>query len=361
MTSGVATPTAIEPPSEPPVEAVGGAPSARVPAPRTAIVYGALLAALLAIVVASMLVGDGSLRDAGLRSTLLSIRGARLGAALLVGASLGVAGVIVQGLFRNPLADASVLGTSAGATLGGNAAMIGVELLVQSHAVRGVPPDAVLPIGCLAGAIAALAVLLALLRRGGDVLSVVLMGFLLSSLFLSLGGLLMSVAQERWELGRAIVSFTLGGLTGTGPLQIALAAPLIAAGLVAAWCWAKPLDLLLSGDEEATSLGVNVAEVRRYCALWTAVLTAGAVALAGTVAFVGLLVPHALRPLVGVEHRRLVPAATLGGAVFVAACDLLARSVPGRSEVPLGIVTGLLGAPAFLVVLARHQREALDA
>jgi iron complex transport system permease protein len=309
---------------------------------RAALVYGALLLGLALIVGASLLLGQGQLSDAGLRGTLLTLRASRLGAAFLVGAALGVAGLVTQGLFRNPLADASVLGTSAGAT-------------------RGVPPDVVAPIGCLLGALVALSVLLALLRRTGDVLSVVLTGFLLSSLFMSLGSLVTSLAQDRWELGRAIVAFALGSLTGTGALDVAIAAPLVLVGIGAAWFWARPLDLLLSGDEEAASLGVDVGQVRRYCVLWTAVLTAAAVSLGGNVAFVGLLVPHALRPLLGVDHRRLVPATALAGAVFVGACDVLARSIPGRSEVPLGVVTGLLGAPTFLMLLARNQRQVVDA
>jgi iron complex transport system permease protein len=326
---------------------------------RIAIVYAVLIVTLVAVAASSLLCAgerQGSLSDVGLRSTLLAIRGSRLAAALLVGAALGVAGLVSQGLFRNPLADASVLGTSAGATLGGNTAILGLELLVSERTLRGVPPDVVLPIGCLFGALAALSILLVLLRRSGDVLSILLTGFLLSSLCLSLGSLLTSFAQERWELGRAVVSFTLGGLTGTGPLHIAMAAPLVVCGVGAAWFWAKPLDVLLSGDEEAASLGVDVGEVRRYCVLWVAALTAGAVALAGNLAFVGLLVPHALRPLLGVEHRRLVPVTALGGAVFVAACDLLARSLPSRGQIPLGVITGLVGAPVFLVLLLRLQR-----
>jgi iron complex transport system permease protein len=344
-----------------PTEAINRSAERSARSRRAALVYGILLLALVLVVTGSLFVGQGSLSDVGLRSTLLSIRAARIGAGLLVGAALGVAGLIVQGLFRNPLADASVLGTSSGALLGGNAAVIGLEFLTKSHAIRGVPPDAVLPLGCLLGALTALSVLLALLKRTRDVLSVILSGFLLSSLFLALIGLLTSIAQERWELGRAVVSFSLGGLTGTGPFQIALAAPLVLVGIGAAWFWAKPLDLLLSGDEEAASLGVNVGQVRRYCALWTAVLTAGAVSLGGNIAFVGLLVPHALRPLLGVDHRRLLPATALGGALFIVACDLLARSIPAQYEVPLGVITGLLGAPAFLILLLRNQREVMDA
>ena len=323
---------------------------------RTAALYGALAAGLLLVTAASLAVGPVSLRDEELRSALLALRAARLAGAFLVGAALAVAGVVVQGLFRNPLADTSVLGTSAGATLGGNAALLFAELVLARRPIPGCPPDVLVPLGCLAGALGSLVLVMAFVRRSTDVLSILLTGFLLSSLFIAIGGLVTSVAQERWELGRALVAFTLGGLTATGPSSVALAAPLVAAGTAAAWFWAKPLDLLLSGDEEAASLGVDVGQVRRYCILWVSALTAGA-ALGGNIGFVGLLVPHALRPLLGVEHRRLVPVAALGGALFVASCDLLARSIPARSEVPLGVITGILGAPLFLWLLVRSRVE----
>ncbi|WP_437603694.1 iron ABC transporter permease [Sorangium sp. So ce590] len=334
------------------------APAARHPGGRVLLVYAVLLAALAMVAAASLVLGTASLSDMGLRATLLTLRAARLGAALLVGAALAVGGVVVQGLFRNPLADPSVLGTTAGAVLGGKVALLVMELAVAERWIRGLPPDLVLPAGCLAGAVVSLGLVLVLVRAPGDLLSILLVGFLLSSLFLSLGSLATSLAQERWELGRAVVAFALGGLSGASPRHVALAAPLVLTGVVAAWFWGKPLDLLLSGEEEATSLGVDVPLVRRFCILWIAVLTAGAVALGGNVAFVGLLVPHALRPFLGVDHRRLIPIAALGGAVFVASCDLVARLLPARGEVPLGVITGLIGAPVFLVLLARSQREA---
>jgi iron complex transport system permease protein len=202
-----------------------------------------------------------------------------------------------------------------------------------------------------------LTVVLALVRRSRDVLSVLLTGFLLSSLSLSLGILVTSLVQENHELVRAMITLAVGTLTGAGPEHIAIATPLVVVGIAAAWFWAKPLDLLLSGDEEAASLGVDVGQVRRCCILWVAVLTAGAVAIGGDIAFVGLLVPHALRPLLGVEHRRLIPVAALGGAVFVAMCDLAVRCLPARTEVPLGVITGLIGAPVFLALLLRSRKE----
>ena len=127
--------------------------------------------------------------------------------------------------------------------------------------------------------------------------------------------------------------------------------------VAAAWAWGRELDLFLSGEDEAASLGVDVPRVRRWVVVWAATLTAAAVALGGNVTFVGLVVPHALRPLFGVTHRRLVPAAAFAGGVFVVACDVLARLAPGPAELPLGVVTGLVGAPVFLSLLIRAGRE----
>jgi iron complex transport system permease protein len=200
-------------------------------------------------------------------------------------------------------------------------------------------------------------ILLFVTRVRDDLVVLLLTGFLLSSLFLALGGFVTSLAQERWELARAMVSFALGDVAGVGARQIALSLPLLVAGGAAAMFWAGPLDVLLSGEEEAQALGVDVRQVRRWCVVWTAVLTAAAVSIGGTVGFVGLIVPHALRPFLGARHRVLVPAALLLGGVFLGACDVLARSIPARTEIPLGVVTSLIGAPFFLWLLIRSRRE----
>jgi len=131
----------------------------------------------------------------------------------------------------------------------------------------------------------------------------------------------------------------------------------VVVGGALAWTWAVPLDLMLTGEEEARSLGAEVSAIRRWVVVWTAILTAAAVSLGGNVGFVGLVVPHALRPLVGLTHRRLIPASALGGGIFVVCCDVLCRVLPGRSEVPLGVITGLVGAPTFLWLLLKHRRE----
>jgi iron complex transport system permease protein len=311
---------------------------------------------LLAVSAAALLVGQGDLHDARLRDTLLELRAYRLAAAFLTGSALAVGGVVVQGLFRNPLADPSLLGATAGASLGGQATMMLYQLALAGRLAGRLPAQVFLPIGCLLGALVALLVLLGIARRHGDLVLLLLTGFILSALFLALGNFIMSLAQEKWELGRAMVAFALGGLSGTSGVQVVMAAPLALAGVAAAWFWGRPLDLLLSGEDESASLGVDVPAVRRWSVVWSAALTGAAVSLGGNIGFVGLIVPHALRALIGVEHRRLVPAATLGGGAFVIACDVLARAIPARTELPLGVVTGLLGAPFFLWLLLRTWR-----
>jgi iron complex transport system permease protein len=320
-------------------------------------VYLALLGLLLIVALLGLLTGSGGLADPRLLPIYLQLRATRLCAALLVGAALGVGGAIVQGLFRNPLADPSILGTTAGAHLGGRIVMLLLPSLAGAAGSRAIAPELLLPLGCFAGACAALAIVLVALRRDDDSVVVLLTGFLLSSLFISLGGFVTSLAMERWELARAMLDFALGDLSGVGMRRVLLALPLVGGGLIAAYCWARPLDLLLSGEEEAQALGVDVREVRRACVLWTAVLTAAAVSIGGSVGFVGLIVPHALRPWVGAGHRALVPASALLGAAFVAGCDVLTRVMPTRSEIPLGVITGLFGAPLFLLLLRRSRSE----
>lgn len=319
------------------------------------------LLALLSLLLLGVSLGTGShtLSDASLRDTLLTLRAARALVAYLAGAALAVAGLLVQGLFRNPLASPDLLGTSAGASFVGKLTMLGFEALLTAGVVRGIEPELFLPLGCLLGALLSLLLLLAIARVARDTLVLLLAGFLLSSLFLSMGSFVTSLAQESWEVGRAVILFALGSVTGASLRQVAIIAPIALVGTVAAWLWGRPLDLLLSGEDEARTLGLDVKRTRRWCIVWAALLTAGAVSVGGNVGFVGLVVPHGLRSLVGVTHRALVPACALTGGAFLLTCDLLARALPARSELPLGVMTGLIGAPLFLFLVLRSRREAL--
>ena len=326
---------------------------------RATLTYLFLLVAAAAATALALAVGQGSLSDPEVKARLLELRATRMAAAALAGAALAVGGVVVQGLFRNPLVSPSLIGTTGGAMLGGQAAILAFSALPVLRNLPYIGPHMVLPLGCLLGAQAALLLLLLFVRQRSDNLALLLTGFILSSLFLSIGGFVTSVAQDSWDVARAVVAFTLGGVGGVSRRQILLAAPLVLMGIAASWSWGRRLDLLLSGEEEASALGLDVGRTRRWLTIWVAVLTGAAVSVGGNVIFVGLIVPHALRPFVGVHHRRLIPAAAVAGATFVLLCDILARTVPTRAEVPLGVVTGIIGAPVFLFLLTRSRREIL--
>lgn len=319
--------------------------------------WAILVVLLVTSAIAALLVGKGSLSTEEGRALFLSLRMWRLGAAFGIGACLAVAGVIVQAVFQNPLASPSIIGTTAGASLGGQLALVGYQSAIGVGAARLIGAELVLPAGAVVGAIASLLLVLVMTRGRRDMLVTLLTGFLLSSLFASLGAFVISKAQQSWELGRAVLAFTMGSISGAGPTQVAMVLCVGAIGTAAAMTWHRHLDLLLTGDAEASSLGLDVAQVRRWGIIWTGLLSAGAVAVGGNIAFVGLIVPHALRPFVGQGTARLVPACAIAGGTFVILCDVLSRLGAGRGETPLGVVTGLIGAPVFLYLLTRQQRN----
>ena len=329
--------------------------SDRLPPMRALWLWTLLIGALVAVAVLGLCLGRGDLSgQAG--AVFLELRAWRIAAAALAGAALGMGGVLMQGLFRNPLSSPDLLGTTAFSLLGGQLVLV---LMVVAGAVlpTWIPQELLLPIGCLIGATSALATLLWLAERASGLTTVLVVGFLLAALGASAASLLTSLCRDQWELMRALQGLSLGGVDGTGPAQLALAAPLVVIGGIAAWAWGRPLDILLSGEAEAAALGVDVVTVRRWTLIWTATLTAAAVALGGAAVFVGLIAPHVMRGVVGVTHRRLIPASALGGAIFLVLCDNLARALPTVGELPLGVITGLIGAPLFIVVLLRSRRE----
>lgn len=315
--------------------------------------------ALLAACVLALFAGKGALL--GEQSEVyLNLRGARSACAALAGAALAVSGALVQGLFRNPLASPSVLGTTAGAALGGQLVLLGHAGII-GLLPAWLAPEMALPIGCLLGAWLALsgvsAVARLVARDGAEGTAVVLLaGVIVGSFLASLSAFATWLGGERWDIGRALVAFALGSVDAKGWVHVALASPLVLAGCLAAWGWGRHLDLLLSGEDEAQALGCDVRSARRWVLTWSAVLAGAAVAVGGSVAFVGLVVPHALRPFTGPEHRRLIPASALGGAAFLVACDALCRLTPG-GELPLGVLTGFIGAPVFALLLLKGRKE----
>jgi len=316
-----------------------------------------VVAIFVGSVTLGLLIGKGSLSNADLKDLFLTMRMQRVAVAFLAGAALAVGGVIAQGLFRNPLADPSILGTAAGASLGGQSVLLGTTILLHGRGPTAILPEMVTPLGCIAGASFALVIVLMVSARGASPITLVLSGFVLSSLFISCGSFLSSMAQENWELMRALSAFASGSVNGAGARQVILGAILVLGGALPAWLWSSSFDVLLSGEEEAASLGVNVNRVRLWAVIWASTITAGAVAVGANVGFVGLVVPHALRRFVGHTHRVMIPAAFITGGCYLVLCDVVCRAIPVRNEVSLAAITGLIGAPLFLIMLLRMHAE----
>jgi len=281
---------------------------------------------------------------------LMVIRVPRVIVAGLVGAALAVAGTQMQGLFQNPMASPDVIGTSTGAALG--AVLAFVLGLAQSH-VMWIPA-----LSCL-GAALSLAVVYALTTRRGrtPVAMLLLAGVALNALLGSLTAFLISLSWVRYEVAQEVVFWLMGGLDDRTWTHVWLAAPLIAIGLAAAVALSRDLDLFTTGEDAAATLGLDVERTKQRVLAVAAILSGAAVAVCGVIGFVGLIVPHGLRLLVGPSHRRLVPAAAIAGAIFVIAADLVARTALAPIEIRLGVVTGLCGAPFFLWLLGRYRRE----
>jgi iron complex transport system permease protein len=278
-----------------------------------------------------------------LRSLILRVRLPRTLAALVVGADLAAAGAVLQGLFRNPLVDSRILGVSSGAAFGACLAILisGSTFAIQSSAFFF--------------ALVAIAVVLAVgWRLGATPLALILVGVAASALFDSLLGLVKYVADPLSKLP-AITYWLLGGLSGARWSNLAPLFILSALGLGFLMLVRWRLNVLTLGDEEAASLGVRVRPLRVTVVVAASLLVATSVSQAGMIGWIGLVVPHVARAWVGPDHVRLIPAsAALGGAILVV-LDTIARTVlPG--EIPLGILTGLLGVPAFLLLLLGYLR-----
>lgn len=278
------------------------------------------------------------------------IRTPRVIVAGLAGCGLAVAGTQVQAVFRNPLAEPSVIGASQGAALGAVIAFI-TDLASRSSLW--------LPLFAFVGALIALFAVYAVASRAGRtaVATLLLAGIALGALISALTTLLISLNFVNWQVASEIVFWMMGGLDGRSWTHVWISAPFMAIGTSVALWYLRDLDVLLLGEEASASLGVDVERVKRSVLGTAALLTGTAVAVSGVIGFVGLVVPHILRILLGPSHRTLVPASILGGAVFLIACDIFARTVHPPTELRLGVITALCGAPLFLYLLRRKRME----
>ena len=283
---------------------------------------------------------------------LFQIRLPRVLAGALVGAALATAGVLFQGLLRNPMADPYIIGTSAGAAFGATLAM----MLPLGVVIYGF---SLVPIAAFCGALVAVLLVYNLARVGPrtPVVSMLLAGFAVSSLLAAVMTLIMTLS-DRLQLNiRQVFSFLMGGISVDNWTQIAIVTPLILFGLILARLSAFHLNAFALGEEGAAYLGVNVEREKLLILALGSLLTAAAVSLSGLVGFVGLVVPHAMRLALGPDHRLLLPASALAGGSFLVIADLLARTLIAPTELPVGTLTALIGAPFFLYLLRRTRKE----
>ncbi|HVP67613.1 MAG TPA: iron ABC transporter permease [Anaeromyxobacteraceae bacterium] len=336
------------------------------PGRRLALALGLGGAAVAVAMALSLLLGpqrvSASAALAGLepdRAILLGLRLPRALLGALVGAALGAAGVALQALLRNPLADPFVLGVSGGAALGGSFALAAAGALGPATVLGGLAAaSSSVAIAAAAGAAAATALVFALGRIGGRLVpeAALLVGVVFNAFAAGVITLL-KVMMPPEQAARMLYWLT-GAFGYATPGALLAGGALVAASLAALVALSGQLNLLSLGDEEAASLGVEVGRSRGAVFLASSAATGAAVALAGMVGFVGLVVPHFLRRAFGPDHRLLVPASALFGAAFLLLADLLARLafVPFGSEPPVGALTALAGGPFFLWLLRRTER-----
>lgn len=335
----------------------------------------ALLCALLVTILVSLSVGtmpisvtqslaivfsftgwfDGIAYDPAQQLVLKSIRAPRVLLAIMVGASLAVSGAVIQGLFRNPLADPALIGVSSGAAVA--AAMVIVlggvlfgELPIFVHAVA-------LPLAAFAGGVVTtwLVFRFATVSGNTDVATMLLAGIAITAIATAGLGLLVFMADDI-QL-RTLTFWTLGSFSGTTWAQLLLAMPYMLLPVLLMPYHAGFLNAMLLGEAEAGHLGYAVQRSKRVLVLLVALAVGAAVSLAGIVGFIGLLVPHLVRLASGPDHRFLVPAAALLGAIIMLLADLLARTIVTPAELPIGIITALIGGPFFLWLLGKRRAQ----
>lgn len=339
-------------------------PATAVTAPRLKVgaVTAGLALILLAVAAASLSLGASGLlpwelfsRDLSPaeRAILLDIRLPRLLLGALVGAGLAVSGALMQGLFRNPLADPGLVGVGAGAGLGAVVAIVlGGLLPAAIHAATGMY---MVPLFAFFGGWATTLILyrVASLRGQTSIATMLLAGIVLGALAGAATGVLVYLADDN-QL-RDLTFWGLGSLAGANWTKLAAAAPILIAGLALSPLLARGLNAMALGEGVARHLGVPVEGVKRGAILIVAAMTGASVAVSGGIGFVGIVVPHILRLAIGPDHRSLLPAAALFGAALLIAADTFSRLVVSPAELPIGIIMALIGAPVFLwILLARR-------
>jgi iron complex transport system permease protein len=335
------------------------------------LLFPGLLAILMAVAVVAASVGAAGIpleripsalrlahhTDAALfeRDSLVlwSVRLPRIAIAVVIGALLAASGAIMQGLFRNPLADPALVGVSSGGALAAASVIVIGDRLAASHAIS--LPFATLPVAAFLGSLITTWLLQRIATRGKNTsIAIFLLGGLAIAALANAGiGLLVFVADDR-QL-RDVTFWLLGSLGGATWDKVALIAPFLAALLIVIPFIGRGLDLLVLGEAEAFHMGIEVERLKRMSIILISAMTGAAVAFAGVIGFVGIVVPHLLRLAIGPGHRRLLPASACLGAILLLGADTAARTMAAPAEVPIGVLTAIVGAPFFLVLLLRQR------
>lgn len=282
-------------------------------------------------------------------NTLWQVRFPRIAMAIVVGAALSAAGALMQGIFGNPLAEPGVVGVSTGA------AFAAAVVIVFEINVIGTWTTAAF---AFVGGLVTTLIVYALSRSDGrtEVVTLVLTGIAVNAV--AGAGLALMIFLGDTQAREQIVFWQLGSLNGTRWEHVGVVAPLVVVGLAGAMLMSRRLDVLALGDRAARHVGIDVERLRLLAIVLVALLTAAAVSFAGIIAFVGLVVPHLIRMLVGPGHRVLVPASALAGAVLLLGADLIARTAVAYADLPIGMLTSLVGGPFFFWLLRRTRKTA---
>lgn len=283
------------------------------------------------------------------------IRLPRILLAALMGAVLAISGAAMQGLFRNPLADPSLIGVTAGASLGAALAIV-----LGAGALQGYTGLTLVSVGAFAGGVVAVLFVyrLATTANGTSVATMLLAGIAITALAGALGSLLEFFADN--DMLRRISLWKMGGMEGASYPRLVAAAAVSLALLVALPRQASTLNALLLGESEARHLGIDVDRAKIALVVWVALGVGTSVALVGTIAFVGLVVPHIVRMLIGPDHHALLPASALAGAILLVIADTLSRVVLAPTELPVGIITALVGVPFFIALLRQRHHYGMQ-
>ncbi|WP_293809902.1 iron chelate uptake ABC transporter family permease subunit [uncultured Bosea sp.] len=306
----------------------------------------------VAEILMARLTGDASLLEGRDILVVLNIRLPRVLLGLLVGAGLAVSGALMQGLFRNPLADPGLVGVSSGAGLAAAATIVLGDRFLAGTMMK--LPFAALPFGAFCGGLITTLALYLIATRGGrtSVATMLLAGVALGAMAGALTGLLSFVSDDR-QL-RDLTFWSLGSLGGASWTKLSVVAPIILPLLLTMPLLARGLNGLMLGEAEAYHLGIPVQRIKALAILLVALAVGASVASAGMVGFVGIVVPHLIRLSVGPDHRLLLPLSALGGAMLLVGADIVARLIVVPAELPIGIVTATIGAPFFLWLLLRR-------